>query len=66
MSNNGRWVFNEFREWLERGLISMNQLAGTYESHDNFEETKLEKTRLESKRDTLNMVLQKLNELEYE
>lgn len=61
MSNNGRWVLDEFREWLERGIISINKLTdGT------FEETTLEKTRLESKRDTLNMVLGKLNELEYE
>jgi len=44
----------------------MSQLADTYESHDNFEETRLEKKRLEAKRDALKMVIQKVIDLENE
>lgn len=66
MANNSRWVLDELKEWLERGLTAMSQLADTYESHDNFEETRLEKKRLEAKRDALKMVIQKVIDLENE
>jgi len=66
MANNSLCVLTELKELLERWLTAMSQLADTYESHDNFEETRLEKKRLEAKRDALKMVIQKVIDLENE
>lgn len=61
MSNNSIWVLNELKYWLEQGVKSVNKLV----EQPGFTDVS-EKIRLQSKSNTLEMVYQKLIQLENE
>lgn len=58
--NNSVWVVDEFSEWIEKAVVSVNDLCDSADVYSQEYARLLEKSR------TLEMVKQKFDELKYE